>query len=210
MPGRMPKKRGRPAEYNRDKALEDATRLFWDAGFAATSLDALSDATGLTRPSLAGAFGDKEALYLEALGRYRDAGLEAMTKTLGGDRPLRTELADLFSKSTAAYMGPDGAARGCLLVGTATVEAVHRPAVREALQASLVAFNAIIEERMRKAIEQGELGADADAAGLASLVSAVMHSLAVRARAGDARRALDRLSRTAVDMICGGPPKHRA
>jgi hypothetical protein len=103
-----------------------------------------------------------------------------------------------------------GAARGCLLIGTASVEAVHRPAVRRVLRESLDRFNAILEERVRRAIAEGELDSDADAAGLASVASAVMHSLAVRARAGESRRALDKLSKSALDLICGKRAKRRA
>ncbi|MCA1440386.1 hypothetical protein I6F07_09200 [Ensifer sp. IC4062] len=56
---------------------------------------------------------------------------------------------------------------------------------------------------MRKPIADGELDIEADAAGLASVTSAVMHSLAVRARAGEPRQALDKLSGVAIDLICG-------
>lgn len=195
-------RRGRPVKYDRDQAIERATDLFWSAGFAATSLDALGDAMEMTRPSLAGAFGDKEALYLAALGRYRDAGVAALTATLSGERPLRTELAAVLRDSTDIYLASADAARGCLLVGTASVEAVHRPSVRQVLKESLGAFNAVLEARIRKAIAEGELPPGADAASLAAVTSAVMHSLAVRARAGEPREALDQLSRAALDLIC--------
>lgn len=200
-------KRGRPVQYDREQALQRATDLFWSAGFAATSLDALSEAMEMTRPSLAGAFGDKEALYLEALERYRDAGVEALRAALSGIQPLRTELADVLRNATDIYMASANAARGCLLIGTASVEAVYRPSVRRVLKESLGAFNAVLEERIRKAIADGELDSDVDAAGLASVTSAIMHSLAVRARAGEPRLALDALSRAAVDLICGKHPK---
>ncbi|WEX86665.1 TetR/AcrR family transcriptional regulator [Sinorhizobium garamanticum] len=196
-------KRGRPVQYDREQALERASDLFWSAGFAATSLDDLSAATQMTRPSLAGAFGDKEALYIAALERYRDASVDAMREILSGKRPLRKELADVLRKATDVYMASADAARGCMLIGTASVEAVHRPAVRRVLQESLGAFNVVLEERMCKAIADGELDTEADAAGLASVTSAVMHSLAVRARAGEPRNALDKLSGAAVDLICG-------
>lgn len=205
----MKSKRGRPVQYDREQALEKATDLFWSAGFAATSLDALSEAMQMTRPSLAGAFGDKEALYLEALERYRDAGVEALGSTLSGERPFREELADVLANSTDIYVASADAARGCLLIGTASVEAVHRPSVRRVLKESLGAFNTVLEARIRKAIVEGEFGPDADAAGLATVISAIMHSLAVRARAGESREALDQLSRAAVDLVCGAAQRSR-
>jgi len=195
-------RRGRPIEYDPQTALAAARDVFWATGFAASSLDALSEATGMNRPSLAGAFGDKEALYIATLEQYRDAGVAALSETLSGSRPLREELADVYARSIDVYLGSQDAAKGCLLIGTASVEAVHRPTVRHVLAQSLEAFNAVIERRFRKAIDDGELDRDADPATLAAVASAVMHSLAVRARAGDPRSALEKLARAAVVLIC--------
>jgi AcrR family transcriptional regulator len=197
----MPK-RGRPIEYDRETALTSARDVFWATGFAASSLDALSEATGMNRPSLAGAFGDKEALYLATLEQYRDQSVAALTEKLSGARPLSEELADVYATASEVYLNSKDGARGCLLIGTASVEAVHRPVIRRMLSESLAAFNAIIEERLRKAIRNGEVAKKADAAALAAIASAVMHSLAVRARAGEPRKALDRLTKTAIDLIC--------
>ena len=61
-----PKRRGRPRAYEPDVALGKALDLFRTAGFAATSLDDLSAATGMNRPSLYGAFGDKRELYIKS------------------------------------------------------------------------------------------------------------------------------------------------
>lgn len=202
-------KLGRPIEYDPDLALQRARDVFWLTGFAASSLDALSEATGMTRPSLFGAFGNKEKLYIATLERYRDDAVAALRERLSGARRLRVELADVYAKSTDFYLASQKAARGCLLVGTASVEAPHRPAVRRVLAESLRAFNAVIEERMRKAIADGEISISSDASALASVASAVMHSLAVRARAGANRRELDELSRTAINLICGGEKSRR-
>lgn len=203
-------KRGRPIEYDPDLALERARDVFWSSGFAASSLDALSEATGMNRPSLFGAFGDKEKLYITTLEQYRDRGVASLRETLSGARHLRVELANVYAKATDVYLASRDAARGCLLVGTASVEAPNRPAVRRVLAESLGAFNAVIEERMRKAIADGEISTNCDAQALASVASAVMHSLAVRARAGANRRELDELSRTAIDLICGGEKRRRS
>lgn len=196
-------KRGRPIQYDPETALTSARDVFWASGFAASSLDELSEATGMNRPSLAGAFGDKEALYLATLAQYRDRSIETLEEKLSGARTLRQELAHVYATATDIYISAKDGARGCFLIGTATVEAVHRPAVRQLLVQSLAAFNAIIEKRLRQAIQSGEIDKQTDAAALAAIASAVLHSLAVRARAGEPRKALDRLAKTAVDMICG-------
>ena len=196
---------GRPRAYDPDTALEQAMQVFWEAGFASSSLDELGAAMAMKRPSLYGAFGDKEALYLATLQRYRDGSLSALRTALDPRRTLREGFALLYAKTLDSYFGGSGAARGCFLVGTATAEAVQNPRVRQILGDSLRAFDGVIEDRLRIAVGRGELAADVDAAGLARLASAVLHSLAVRARAGDAREVLEPIARTVVDVVCGPP-----
>jgi AcrR family transcriptional regulator len=196
------RKRGRPRAYDPDTALARARDVFWDAGFTGSSLDALSTATAMNRPSLYGAFGDKEALYLRTLERYRDESLVAMRQALDPGRSLREGLGILCASALSVYLDGEAGARGCLLIGTAAVEAVLHPAVRAVLHGSLAAFERVLEERFRLARERGEIGAAADATMLARLASAVLHSLAVRARAGDARAVLEAIADSGVAMIC--------
>jgi AcrR family transcriptional regulator len=197
-----PKKRGRPRAYDPDQALDRARSVFWDAGYASSSLDELGAAMSMNRPSLYGAFGDKEALYLRTLEGYRQESLALLRKKLDPTRPLRQCLQAVYAGALDIYLGGE-APRGCFLIGTATVEAVMHPAVRRILRDSLADFDQAIAARFRLAIEQGELEPAADPSTLSGLASAVMHSLAVRARAGDCRRVLEKLARSGVEMICG-------
>ena len=75
------------------------------------------------------------------------------------------------------------------------MEAVSHPRVRDILRDSLRAFDSVINDRLGLAIERAELGPKADAKALTLTAAAIMHSLAVRARAGESRKSLDR-SRT--------------
>lgn len=198
-----PKRMGRPRAYDPDTAIEQAMRVFWEAGYASSSLDDLGAAMSMSRPSLYGAFGDKEALYLRTLQRYRDESLMELSAALDPARPLREGLALLYSKTLDSYLDGAGAARGCFLVGTATAEAVQNPRVRQILSDSLRAFDGVIEDRLRIAIDRGEIAADVDAAALARLATSILHSLAVRARAGDLREMLEAIARSVVDVVCG-------
>src|SRR5262245_55977315 len=76
------KRRGRPRAYDPETALQNAIDVFWQTGYSGTSLDDLSAATGMNRPSLYAAFGDKRALYLKALDHYWTLGHEAMREAL--------------------------------------------------------------------------------------------------------------------------------
>jgi AcrR family transcriptional regulator len=197
-----PRRPGRPRGYDPDTALERATEAFWHAGFAATSLDDLCEATGLNRPSLYGAFGDKRALYLQALERYTERGRRALDAVLGGDRPLSESLARAYAAALSLYLSGD-AARGCFLIGTAVTEAAGNYQVREQLGDALRAFDRCFETRFRRAQEEGELDAAADPAALGRIASAVLHTLALRSRAGDSRASLRSTADAAVRVICG-------
>lgn len=194
--------RGRPRAYEPDQALGRATEAFWRAGYSATSLDALSEATGMNRPSLYGAFGDKRALYLAALRRYVEGGRAAMEAALGGKRPLRAALRRVFEIALQMYCPADEAARGCFLIGTAAVESVGDEGIRSVLQEGLRSFDQAFESRLRRAQVEGELAPAADAAVLARVASALLHTVALRSRAGDARAELLATANAGIELIC--------
>src|SRR5918994_688280 len=130
-----PKRRGRPPAYDVEDALTRAMEAFWDAGYAATSLDDLAAATGMNRPSLYGAFGDKRALYLKTLEHYAAGG--QLRAALRPDDTLREALGRVYELAIKLYLSGKEGARGCFLIGTATTEAVKSPEVRAALAAQL-------------------------------------------------------------------------
>ena len=196
-------KRGRPRRYDPATALAKATSVFWDSGFAATSLDDLSAATGMNRPSLYGAFGDKRALYLAAVEGYRAAARAALAEALAPGRALREGFALVYAKALALYLSGESSPRGCFLIGTAATEAVLDAEVRAAFRDGLREIEAAFEARIRLARAVGELGRAAAPGALARLATAYLHTLAVRARAGEPRASLEAIAREAVELICG-------
>ena len=200
---RAPRPRGRPRAYDADEALARATAAFWETGFTGTSLDVLSDACGMNRPSLYGAFGDKHALYLTALERYAQAGRAAMDEALRPERALRLGLRRVYEAALKMYFPSGGAARGCFLIGTAATEAMSDEAIRELLQRALRSFDDAFETRLRLAVVSGELPAHANPAVLARMASALLHTLALRSRAGDSRAGLVATAAAGIDLICG-------
>src|ERR1700752_377374 len=87
-----PKRRGRPRAYEPEVSLGKALDLFRTGGFAATSLDDLSEATGMNRPSLYGAFGNKRELYIKSYQRYRDDARAATSEIFRQEMPIRKRL----------------------------------------------------------------------------------------------------------------------
>jgi TetR/AcrR family transcriptional regulator, copper-responsive repressor len=194
--------RGRPRAYDTNEALAQARDTFWRNGYGATSLDDLSAATGMNRPSLYGAFGDKRALYLSTLDRYIDLNRQGMHHVLAADEPLAQALLRTYDLALSLYFPPDSESKGCFLIGTATVEAVTDEDVRTRLANGLRAFDHAFEVRFRRAQQQGEIDADGDPGTLARLASAILHSLALRSRAGDKRATLRATAAAGVAMLC--------
>jgi len=199
----MPRRRGRPRAYEPQAALQRATDRFWRSGYSSTSLDDICAATGMNRPSLYAAFGDKHTLYLKALDRYWQFSLIATREALSdGDQTLDEALMHAYDRQLSIYFAGDGLARGCFAIGTATVEAIDDSEIRSALADGLRTLDADFEARLRMARERGELKEDADPAALAVLASATLHTIAVRARAGASRAELREIARKAVSVIC--------
>lgn len=195
--GENGRRRGRPRAFDERTALAAVLDTFWTKGFSATSLDDLAAATGLARPSLYAAFGDKRGMYLAALAQLEAELRDVLASCLSPERPLRDGLIAFFEASTTLYVsGPHP--RGCLVVCTAPAEAVEDPAVRDALARVLAMLDAAFAARF--AMEPD--GPDADTRAM--LASAILHSLAIRARAGQGPGKLEQLARAGVDALA--PP----
>src|SRR5271165_3174573 len=125
-----PRRRGRPRAFEPEAALGQAMDAFWKEGFAATSLDDLSAATGLNRPSLYGAFGDKRALYVQAYRRYREHVRETFAPLFTGRTPMRAKLKRIFLAALDLYLSGEDGPRGCFTVLTASSDAIVDPEIR--------------------------------------------------------------------------------
>jgi TetR/AcrR family transcriptional regulator, copper-responsive repressor len=201
--GPAPRPRGRPRQYDPDRALAKAAEAFWKHGYAATSLDDLAAATGMNRPSLYAAFGDKRDLYLKTLKRYQRLSRDRSLELLADDPPLRVFLRRFYDSALDIYRtgGPD--ARGCYSITTAPAQAVTDGAVRDFLAASIGGTDAFLTGLIAKARAAGEIASSADASALAQIGTATLHTIAVRSRVGVPRAQLLALADAAITLICG-------
>jgi AcrR family transcriptional regulator len=190
-------RRGRPREFDEGQLLERARALFWSQGFAATSLGAIAEATGVHKPSLYAAYGDKTKLFLATLARYRAEAGTLIADALGRE-PLRAALKAFFAADITLFAG--SGPRGCYAIGVA------EPAGREEGEIALAARDAW--ERLEKTIAARvaraparELPVGMSAPAVADLVMAVHLTLATRARAGDLPRSLTVRANTLIRLL---------
>ncbi len=205
--GPAPKRRGRPRAYQPDIALGKALDLFRKDGFAATSLDDLSAATGMNRPSLYGAFGDKRELYIKSYQRYRADARAAMIDVFREAMPIRQRLQRIYAVALEIYLSGEAGPRGCFTVMTAASEAVADPEIRSMVLEGFSELDKAFASCFRLAKDRGELPASADPIVLGQLASATIHTIAIRARARVPRKELEAIVKGAIDVMIGAAAK---
>lgn len=198
--------RGRPRGFDTDQVLGRVRDTFWKHGYAGTSMDQLSAATGLHKPSLYGAFGDKKRLYLVALDNYL-AHVRAQFAEAFAMPSLADTLRALTENSINLFLrGPDGT-MGCFMMNTAMPEAAEDPEISQVVRDAMESLDRAMIRRFDKAIEAGELRKDADSQSLAMIVVANHYELSARARAGASYADLRALADRVIALVgrIGGP-----
>jgi len=189
----------RPRSFDLDDALVRATGVFLRDGFDGASLDSLTAAMGINRPSLYAAFGDKATLYGRALERYAAGACEAMAAALSEGDTLEESLRRLFRSATDVYAPRSGTGLGCLLATTATTAAGVDAEIRAVLQAHILRIDGIVAATLAARFRnEGGVGTIET---VAELASATLFSLAIRARAGASRAQLGAIGRRAAAGI---------
>ncbi len=201
-----PKKRGRPRAFEPDVALGKAMDTFRDGGFAATSLDDLSEAMGINRPSLYGTFGDKRELFLKAYERYRAEMAATFAPAFDPALTLRQMLEKIYAIALDVYLAGENGPRGCFTVMTATSEAMADPEIRPLVQRALGSTQRTLAKRFQIAVESGELPPTANVQVLSQIAASTVEALAIRSRAGLPRVELEAIAKGTVDLICGPSP----
>ena len=197
-----PKRRGRPRAYQPEIALGKALDLFRKDGFAATSLDDLSAATGMNRPSLYGAFGDKRELYIKSYQRYRADARAAMIDIFRDELPIRERLERIYAVALDIYLSGEAGPRGCFTVMTAASEAVADPEIRKPW-----CWKAFPNSTRRSRPASASPRKTANCRRrpirevLAQLASATIHTIAIRARAQVPRKELEAIVKGAIDVM---------
>jgi TetR/AcrR family transcriptional regulator, transcriptional repressor for nem operon len=189
----------RPREFDVDAALAAAMTTFWERGYAGASLSDLTAATGVGRQSLYLAFGDKQALYLAALDRYRAVFQVPLLEALRGGGDIRQVLRAALVSLIDGSCGP--VESGCLLVNAATERSGQDQRVRRRVAAAFEALEDALVEALDRAAEAGALPAGRDHRAQARLITTVIQGLRVVAAVNDDPRMLRDTIDTALAVL---------
>ena len=189
--------RGRPREFCVDHALTEALRVFWQKGYEGTSLTDLTEAMGITRPSLYAAFGNKESLFRKALDLYEREKLAYIGQAL--EQPTAREVAEFMMRGAVENAtGGDGGPHGCLRVTVSVACGEGAESIRcEIMERTKSGKDALVA-RFQRAKDEGDLPVDIDPEGLTRVLVAYLQGISVQANMGEPREELDRLVSTAL------------
>lgn len=198
-------KRGRPRAFDKEQALEKAMGVFYEKGFEGASLDDLTAAMGINRPSLYAAFGNKEALFEEVLKCYtqpnfayiREVLFEAPTAKAGFQAIL-----NLMVEVLSSARDQQKQMKGCLVTNS-TVLACRES--NQDLSSSLKSIHeaqqALFYERLQVGAEAAEFSASEDLQALAHYLNGVILGMGVLARAQQSEAVLKNIAKTAIKAI---------
>jgi AcrR family transcriptional regulator len=170
--------------------------VFWQKGYEGASLDELTEAMGISRPSLYAAFGDKAALFKQALDRY-EVGPRSFVRAALGEPTARRVVERLLYGVAKLQTEPE-TPPGCLLVHGALACGEGTDAVRQELNSRRAIIETALRRRLVRAKAEGDLPRDATPADLARYVVTVIRGMAVQAAGGASYHELRRVVQVAL------------
>ncbi|MHA1018911.1 TetR family transcriptional regulator [Enterobacter mori] len=174
---------GRPRQFDRDQALIKARNLFWRQGYEGTSMSDLVAELGIASARIYKAFGSKEQLFREAIADYesQEGGFADRALATGGS--VRETLQKLLMDAVHLYCQQD-LPQGCMVVSSAASVSAGNDDIKTWLAQHRQQRTQQIIDRLRQAVQQGELSASVDADSLGDYFAVFLHGLSIQARDG--------------------------
>jgi len=194
---------GRPREFDRAIALNAAMMVFWQKGYEGTSLAELTEAMGISKPTLYASFGDKETLLREAVRTYMGLHAEAYATAL--NYPTSRQVAEAWLRLTGGVRKEAGVPAGCLLVQGALVGSETSMPIQQELAAIRNEGTKMLEKRLQGAKKEGDLPGSWQPGPLAQYLSALASGLAVQSSSGVPSAVLNRT----VDQVITNWPSRQ-
>lgn len=193
--------KGRPREFDVDEALAAALRVFWTKGYDAASLTDLTEAMGITRPSLYAAFGNKESLFKKALDLYEREKLAYIGEALKA--PSSREVARRLLHGALAMQTSDCEPKGCMRVLSSVSCGPEAASIRADLMERRQSSQRALCDRMQQAKDEGDLPKNTNVEGLCAYLGAILGGMAVQAGSGAPKAQLEAMVETTLQMWPG-------
>lgn len=190
--------RGRPREFCTERALACALEVFWSKGYEGTSLNDLTKAMGINRPSMYAAFGNKEELFKKALDLYEREKMAYIGKAL--EQPTARLVAETMLKGAVENATGGEQPHGCLRVINSVACGAEAESIREEINARGKLAKVALSERFERAKAEGDLPSHVDPQGMTAVLVALLQGISLQASQGASRDDLQRLAETGLAM----------
>jgi AcrR family transcriptional regulator len=198
-----PSRRGRPREFDQEKALDQALELFWRQGYEGTSIADLRKSIGITAPSLYAAFGSKEELYRRVLEHYLGGLGRTLADALREEADTYAAVRRFLFESAQNFAGPKNP-RGCLISCAIPTCAPENRGVADIVASKRMSSVLTLRARFQHAVKNGELPRDTDPDQLARFYGAVIQGMSIQALDGAGAKVLRGIAETALSAWPGG------
>lgn len=192
--------KGRPRCFDHDEALKRALALFWRKGYAPTSVSELCQAMGVNPPSLYAEFGNKAELFIEALNFYERSYWQAPSQRFLAAPDLYHAVAEFFGTAADILLSPSTPC-GCMVVLAAINISESATDVIVAVNKMRQATKQMFADRLRLALNDGQIPADTDVSSLALALNTFLEGLSIQARDGLTLAELKAVAATAVRLL---------
>jgi AcrR family transcriptional regulator len=193
--------RGRPRQFCPDAALTAALQVFWRRGYEGASMAELTEAMGITKPSLYACFGNKESLFCKALDLYERDKLAYVTRAL--EAPTARGVAEQLLRGSLALTTGTADPRGCLGVISAVACTTFDESIRHEVVARQASSSQAVINRFRRAKAEGDLPEGIQPEALQVYLSAVLQGMGVQASSGACPEQLAQLVETTLALWPG-------
>ena len=195
--------RGRPRSFDHDEVLDAAVLVFWEKGYDGASIEDLTNAMGINRPSLYSTFGNKRELFIQAIDRYAATQGNRAFSAFRLEPDNRKAVERFFATSIECATEA-GKPRGCLINTVATEAAENDDDLRDKLSEMFSKTDAAIAKRLQ-ANQEGAAQRTDDPQALAKMAHSGTHSSMTRARAGATRKELTHIADTFMTVLFPQP-----
>ena len=166
----------RTLEFDYDKAIDKATRIFWKKGYSGTSLRDLLKGMGIGEGSFYNTLKSKKQLYLECLKHYNDTVGRRRFTALVSPASAREGVRGFF-KTVFDDLDDPQAARACLMARSVSSDVLAEGDLKKTVRANMTAFVGAFAERLKSAKDIGELPPDFEAELVAEIIGTYVHGL---------------------------------
>lgn len=192
--------KGRPRAFDRAQALHRALEVFWRQGYEPASVAELCKVMEIKPPSLYATFGNKASLFLEALRHYEQTYWDAPAKRFLAEPDVYTAVENFFRESAQILLSPETPC-GCMVVLAAINISENEKEIIKSVRELRMATKKMFADRLRRAIQDGQIPPDTDVPALAGALNTLLEGLSIQARDGLFQSELKAFAAYAVRML---------